>query len=169
MAKLDSYGDDYRSVPVIIPSEAEAASAVRATQPSILSDKRGPKSPKKKKMKQAADSSEAQSGAEDQNGESQKQKKPRDPAMPKRPHNAFFYFSQERRPAMQRQNPNLTKKEIAAVLAERWKELPMAEKQIYLQLQDDRKRHYQTVMAQYKESHQEETTDWKSIVKSFLP
>ena len=37
MAKLDAYGDDYRSVPVLIPSEAEAASAVRATQPSITS------------------------------------------------------------------------------------------------------------------------------------
>lgn len=139
MARLDSYGDDYRSVPVVIPSEAEAASAVRATQPSIMSDKaKG----KKRKIADPTATPEA----------SESKRPQRDPSMPKRPHNAFFYFSQERRPAMQKEFPNLTKKEIAALLTQKWNELPPHEKEIYVQLQNERKRQYQAIMAQYNEN-----------------
>ena len=146
MARLDSYGDAYRSVPVLIPSEAEAASAVRATQPSIMSEKKTPNSGKKRKL----DTTNSATATP----ESEHKRPPRDPGMPKRPHNAFFYFSQERRPAMQKEFPHLTKKEIASLLSQKWTDLPVQEKEIYLQLQHERKRQYQAIMAQYNESRE---------------
>lgn len=140
MARLDSYGDDYRSVPVLIPSEAEAS--VRSSQPSLNEKKSS--SGKKRKL---ASNSETPSTPDEH------QKRPaRDPSMPKRPHNAFFYFSQERRAATQKEFPHLTKKEIAGLLSQKWSQLPPQEKEIYIQLQNERKRQYQAIMARYMES-----------------
>ena len=83
---------------------------------------------------------------------SEPKRTPKDPKLPKRPHNAFFYFSQERRPAMQKEFPNLTKKEIAAVLTQKWNELPVSEKAVYIHLQNERKKQYQEIMQQYNEN-----------------
>merc|ERR1719411_2192916 len=46
MSRLDTYGDDYRSVPVLIPSEAEVVSAATAT---LAPDKMVTNSAKKRK------------------------------------------------------------------------------------------------------------------------
>ena len=156
MARLDTYGDNYRSVPVVIPSEAEAASSVRSTQPSISAvDKKGPSGKKRKLMDASAAASMAPSSAESEASSGTKTpqaRTPRDKSLPKRPHNAFFYFSQERRPALQREMPHLTKKELASILSQRWSEIPQHEKQVYIQLQNERKRQYQMIMAQYNEN-----------------
>ena len=63
MARLDTYGDDYRSVPVVIPSESEVNSSVSAaargttaTQPSNLIDKKASGGGKKRKLIDAATS-----------------------------------------------------------------------------------------------------------------
>lgn len=142
MARLDSYGDDYRSIPVLIPSEAEAS--LRPSQPSLSEKKSNSSGGKKRKL--ATSSSETPSTPDDH-------KRPaRDPGMPKRPHNAFFYFSQERRAATQKEFPHLTKKEIAGMLSQKWSQLPPQEKEIYIQLQNERKRQYQAIMARYMES-----------------
>ena len=159
MARLDTYGDDYRSVPVVIPSEAEAASTVRASQPSILTgDKKAPG--KKRKLTSGDASTVAAAMAPTSEIKIEpastppvnKQQSKRDKSLPKRPHNAFFYFSQERRPALQKEMPHLSKKEIANVLSQKWNDLPPREKEIYLQLQNERKRQYQVIMAQYNQN-----------------
>ena len=155
MARLDSYGDEYRNVPVLIPSEAEA----KATQPSINplgSDQKTPKSSKKRKLPEKMAENLGPGGIPigsltPETPENPSKKLSRDPRLPKRPHNAFFYFCQERRPAMQKEFPHLTKKEIAALLNSRWSDLPHQEKAIYLQLQTERKRQYQAIMAKYNE------------------
>ena len=72
-----------------------------------------------------------------------------------RPHNAFFYFSQERRSALQKEFPHLNKKEIASILTQKWNELPVPEKEVYIQLQNERKHQYQMIMAQYNELNKE--------------
>ena len=53
---------------------------------------------------------------------------------------------------MQKEFPHLTKKEIAALLNAKWTDLPHQEKAIYLQLQTERKKQYQAIMAQYNEA-----------------
>ena len=72
-----------------------------------------------------------------------------------RPHNAFFYFSQERRSALQKEFPHLNKKEIASILTQKWNEMPVPEKEVYIQLQNERKHQYQMIMAQYNELNKE--------------
>ena len=160
MSRLDSYGDEYRNVPVLIPSEAEAASALKASQPSLNplgSDQKTPKTGKKRKhpekmAENLGPGGVSIAGLNPETPENPSKKSSRDPRLPKRPHNAFFYFCQERRPAMQKEFPHLTKKEIAALLNSKWTDLPHREKSIYLQLQTERKRQYQAIMAQYNES-----------------
>jgi len=161
MSRLDTYGDDYRSVPVLIPSEAESASAVRTNQTSTNSsspDQKKPKSGKKRKHPEKMGESIGPGGipigslTDPENSENPSKKQSRDPRLPKRPHNAFFYFCQERRPNMQKELPHLTKKEIAALLNAKWTDLPHQEKAIYLQLQTERKKQYQAIMARYNET-----------------
>lgn len=161
MARLDSYGDEYRNVPVLIPSEAETASVAKAAQPSSInslgSDQKTPKSSKKRKLPLEKMAENLGPGGvpigslTPETPENPSKKLSRDPRLPKRPHNAFFYFCQERRPSMQKEFPHLTKKEIAALLNSRWTDLPHQEKAIYLQLQTERKRQYQVIMAKYNE------------------
>ena len=164
MNRLDSYGDAYRSVPVLIPSEAEAASSVRgsatpaSSATSSQSEKKTPSNPgKKRKLNNTAEHSQSTENPSTPNNENSNEAKrtPRDPSLPKRPHNAFFYFSQERRPAMQKEFPTLTKKEIAALLSQKWAELPPNEKAMYIHLQNERKKEYQEIMQQYNENRAE--------------
>ena len=152
MNRLDSYGDTYRNVPVLIPSEAEASKGSSATQPSIAQSEKKTPIGKKRKLKEVSGASELQTSTAP-NNESEAKRTPRDPSLPKRPHNAFFYFSQERRPAMQKEFPTLTKKEIAALLSQKWAELPPGEKAFYIHLQNERKKQYQEIMQQYHENH----------------
>ena len=164
MNRLDSYGDAYRSVPVLIPSEAEAASSVRgsatpaSSATSSQSEKKTPSNPgKKRKLNNTAEhSSQSTENPSTPNNENSNEAKrtPRDPSLPKRPHNAFFYFSQERRPAMQKEFPTLTKKEIAALLSQKWAELPPNEKAMYIHLQNERKKQYKEIMQQYNENRE---------------
>ena len=163
MARLDTYGDDYRSVPVVIPSEAEAASTVRVSQPSILTgDKKAPGN-RKRKLTSGDASTVAAAMAPTSEIKIEpastppvnKQQSKRDKSLPKRPHNAFFYFSQERRSSLQKEFPHLNKKEIASILTQKWNELPVPEKEVYIQLQNERKHQYQMIMAQYNELNKE--------------
>lgn len=161
MARLDTYGDDYRSVPVLIPSEAESASA--ATTTALSSDKKVTNSAKKRKHPEKIPESLGPGAIPigaltPETPENSNKKASRDPRMPKRPHNAFFYFCQERRPTMQKEFPHLTKKEIAALLNAKWTDLPTPEKAIYLQLQTERKKQYQAIMARYNETRAGEDT-----------
>ncbi len=126
---------------------------MRAAQPSITAssnEKKTPTSSKKRKLENSASAPSVASTPGELDGS--KSRTPRDPGMPKRPHNAFFYFSQERRPSMQKEFPHLTKKEIAALLSQKWTDLPSHEKEIYIKLQNERKRQYQAIMARYNES-----------------
>ena len=59
---------------------------------------------------------------------------------------------------MQKEFPHLTKKEIAALLNAKWTDLPTPEKAIYLQLQTERKKQYQAIMARYNEARAGEDT-----------
>ena len=158
MNRLDSYGDAYRSVPVLIPSEAEAASSVRgsATPAGIdaKSEKKTPSNPGKKRKLNTAEHSQSQPSTPNNENSNEAKRTPRDPSLPKRPHNAFFYFSQERRPAMQKEFPTLTKKEIAALLSQKWAELPPNEKAMYIHLQNERKKQYKEIMQQYNENRE---------------
>ena len=97
MARLDTYGDDYRSVPVVIPSEAEvnssasvaaAARGTTATQPSNLTDKKasGAGGKKRKLIDAATSATVAPSPTTTASPETdtKQPRPPRDKSLPKR-------------------------------------------------------------------------------------
>ena len=55
---------------------------------------------------------------------------------------------------MQKEFPTLTKKEIAALLSQKWAELPPNEKAMYIHLQNERKKQYKEIMQQYNENRE---------------
>ena len=55
----------------------------------------------------------------------------KDPKAPKRPMSAFLSFSNERRKAVVKENPNMSGTEISRALSEMWRECPTDIKQIY--------------------------------------
>ena len=52
------------------------------------------------------------------------------PSMPKRPLTTYFRFLGEIRPIVARQNPDLKATELAKVMAQKYKELPVARKEV---------------------------------------
>ena len=95
MARLDTYGDDYRSVPVVIPSESEVNSSVSAaargttaTQPSNLIDKKASGGGKKRKLIDAVTSATVAppttTAMASPETDTKQPRTPRDKSLPKR-------------------------------------------------------------------------------------
>ena len=99
MARLDTYGDDYRSVPVVIPSEAEVTSSAAAataaargttasTQPSNLTDKKASGGGKKRKLIDAVTSATVAppttTAMASPETDTKQPRTPRDKSLPKR-------------------------------------------------------------------------------------
>ena len=97
MARLDTYGDDYRSVPVVIPSEAEVTSSAGAataaargttasTQPSNLTDKKASGGGKKRKLIDAVTSATVAppTAMASPETDTKQPRTPRDKSLPKR-------------------------------------------------------------------------------------
>ena len=119
--KLDSYGDNFRNVPLVFPTEDESSKKL-----------------KDKKMKKGIGGDEGSSGSGSGRGrksKGDKEKAPRDPNLPKRPQNPFFQYCKEKREAVaqevyQSQGVNLTKKELTKMLANQWNTLDSNEKMV---------------------------------------
>ena len=113
----DSYGDNFRNVPIVFPVEEEV-----------------PKKVKDKKLRRGLEDSTGTSGrGRKQRGD--KEKTPRDPNLPKRPQNPFFQFRKEKRDTVAQdvfksQGVNLTKKELTKILANQWNSLDSNEKMV---------------------------------------
>ena len=98
MARLDTYGDDYRSVPVVIPSEAEVTSSAAAattgargttaSQPSNLTDKKASGGGKKRKLIDAVTSATVAppttTAMASPETDTKQPRTPRDKSLPKR-------------------------------------------------------------------------------------
>ena len=118
--RLDTYGDNFRNVPLVIPAEDESS-----------------KKMKDKRLKKAGNG-----GNDDVGGSSRgrkhkgdKDKPPRDPNLPKRPQNPFFQFCKEKRDevaqeVLHAEGVNLSKKELTKLLANRWNTLDSNDKMV---------------------------------------
>ena len=116
--RLDTYGDNFRNVPIVFPVEEEAAKKV-----------------KDKKFKRGLEENSAGGSGRGRKQRGDKEKAPRDPLLPKRPQNPFFQFCKEKRDTVAQdvfrsQGVNLTKKELTKILANQWNSLDSNDKMV---------------------------------------
>jgi hypothetical protein len=78
---------------------------------------------------------------------------PKDPSAPKRPMSAFLAFSNKRRAALKRQNPNATNADLSKMLSKTWKEAP-----------DELRRKYMEEEAELRAKYKEEMAGWRKRV-----
>uniref|UniRef100_A0A0K0F7Z5 High mobility group protein DSP1 (inferred by orthology to a D. melanogaster protein) n=2 Tax=Strongyloides TaxID=6247 RepID=A0A0K0F7Z5_STRVS len=74
----------------------------------------------------------------------------KDPNAPKRALSAFFFFSNEKRPEVQRQHPEWKVGQVAQELGKFWKNLPDEEKAIYEKKATEDKERYAEEMKTYR-------------------
>eukprot|EP01013_Petalomonas_cantuscygni_P033172 TRINITY_DN59_c0_g1_i8.p1 TRINITY_DN59_c0_g1~~TRINITY_DN59_c0_g1_i8.p1 ORF type:complete len:297 (-),score=68.96 TRINITY_DN59_c0_g1_i8:788-1678(-) len=78
-----------------------------------------------------------------------------DPARPKAPRTAFMEFTNDHRQELLDDQPDLAKnvKAIASIMGAKWRELPKEDQDKYKTEYAEKKRHYDTALASYFESH----------------
>ena len=118
VSKLDSYGDNFRNVPIVFPVEEEVVKKV-----------------KDNRLKRGLDESSTGTAGRGRKQKGDKEKRPRDPLLPKRPQNPFFQFCKEKRETVAQdvfrsQGVNLTKKELTKILANQWNSLDSSGKTV---------------------------------------
>ena len=120
ITKLDTYGDNFRNVPLVFPAEDETN-----------------KKMKDRKLKRLANGEEPLPGGSGRGRKTKgdKEKPPRDPNLPKRPQNPFFQYCKEKREEVAKeflnsQGVNLTKKELTKILANQWNNLDSDDKMV---------------------------------------
>lgn len=120
ITKLDTYGDNFRNIPLVFPAEDETN-----------------KKMKDRKLKRLANGEESLPGGSGRGRKPKgdKDKPPRDPNLPKRPQNPFFQYCKEKRDEVAKevlntQGINLTKKELTKILANQWNTLDSEDKMV---------------------------------------
>lgn len=86
--------------------------------------------------------------------EGKRTKAKKDKEAPKRAISAFFFYNQERRETLKKEQPNLTNKEIISTMSKEWRELP-----------DDKKKPYVEKAEKDKERYLKEKTDYDNKKK----
>jgi hypothetical protein len=112
----------------------------------------------------ASDSSDSDSGSDSEERPVVKRKKmplkkKRDPLAPKRPMSAYLIYSQDKRAEVKQAHPDWKLTDTIKHLAMKWKDMPDAEKEVYVQKAGQEKKRYEEEMRQYeaKNSAQEES------------
>ncbi|CCI45662.1 hypothetical protein ABG067_005126 [Albugo candida] len=95
-------------------------------------------------------------------------RKKKDPDAPKRALSAYFFFCNEARDALRRENPDMKITDISRLLAEKWRDLPEKKRAKYHKMHEGAKVKYQEQMDVYnaqkdgvvvEEEHDEEVED----------
>lgn len=81
---------------------------------------------------------------------------PKDPSAPKRPMSAFLAFSNKRRAALKRQNPNATNADLSKMLSKQWKEADDDIRRKYIDEEAKLRAHYKEEMAKWRKKVAEE-------------
>lgn len=158
--KLDTYGDNFRNVPLVFPAEDETSKKI-----------------KDRKLKRLANSEEPLPGGSGRGRKTKgdKEKPPRDPNLPKRPQNPFFQYCKEKREEVAKevlntQGINLTKKELTKILANQWNTLDSDDKMIYNERFEVEKAGYNIKMEVYRKLRVENSdTNLNSLHRSSPP
>lgn len=160
ITKLDTYGDNFRNVPLVFPAEDETN-----------------KKMKDRKLKRLANGEEPLPGGSGRGRKTKgdKEKPPRDPNLPKRPQNPFFQYCKEKREEVAKefqnsQGVNLTKKELTKILANQWNNLDSDDKMIYNERFEAEKAGYNIKMEIYRKLRVENSeTNLNSLLHSSPP
>jgi hypothetical protein len=78
------------------------------------------------------------------------EKKPKDPNAPKRPPSAYILYQNEVRDALRSERPELAYKDILALISEKWKALPDAERKVFEAKYVDAQNQFKTLDDAYK-------------------
>lgn len=78
---------------------------------------------------------------------------PKDPSAPKRPMSAFLAFSNKRRAALKRENPDATNADLSKMLSKTWKEIP-----------DDIRKKYMDEEAILRATYKVDVAQWRKKV-----
>ena len=78
------------------------------------------------------------------------EKKPKDPNAPKRPPSAYILYQNEVRDALRSERPELAYKDILALISEKWKALPDAERKVFEGKYVDAQNQFKTLDDAYK-------------------
>jgi HMG (high mobility group) box len=78
---------------------------------------------------------------------------PKDPTAPKRPMSAFLAFSNKRRAALKRENPDATNADLSKMLSITWKEIP-----------DEIRKKYMDEEAQLRATYKVEVAKWRKKI-----
>ena len=78
---------------------------------------------------------------------------PKDPSAPKRPMSAFLAFSNKRRAALKRENPDATNADLSKMLSKTWKIIP-----------DDVRKKYMDEEAELRATYKVEVAKWRKKV-----
>jgi HMG (high mobility group) box len=81
---------------------------------------------------------------------------PKDPTAPKRPMSAFLAFSNKRRAALKRENPDATNADLSKMLSKTWKEAPDDLRKKYMDEEADLRAKYKICMAAWRKKVAEE-------------
>lgn len=80
----------------------------------------------------------------------------KDPDMPKRPLSSYMFYSKERRPKVQQEQPTLAFGDYSKLIAAEWKKLTPEDKEPYLELSQKDKLRYDEALKVYKEKKKNE-------------
>ncbi|CAN6340845.1 unnamed protein product [Urochloa humidicola] len=125
-------------------SKVEASSSkppVKTKQNSVSHESSQNKNPKRKKE---------QKRGSDEGSQKKRAKRKKDPNAPKRAIVPFMYFSMAERVNTKNSNPELTTKEIAKKLGERWQKMTAEERQPYVEQSRVDKQRYEEESATYR-------------------
>eukprot|EP01120_Amphizonella_sp_Union-15-10_P000522 TRINITY_DN10530_c0_g1_i4.p1 TRINITY_DN10530_c0_g1~~TRINITY_DN10530_c0_g1_i4.p1 ORF type:complete len:349 (-),score=103.86 TRINITY_DN10530_c0_g1_i4:51-1097(-) len=93
-----------------------------------------------------------------------KVKQKKDPNAPKRPLNAYMFYSQEMRPKVLAENPEMAKnqKGVLTVIGKEWKKLTPQQKEPYVKQAEEAKVRYTEAIAVYKKQKEPKESDDES-------
>jgi len=99
---------------------------------------------KSKAIKKAASPKKSKAGTK------KKAKKEKDPNKPKRPMSAFFFYSQENRERIKKENPSASFSEVGKLLGSEWNKVTDAQKKKYHLQAEEAKKDYEKEISEYK-------------------
>ena len=78
-------------------------------------------------------------------------KRPKD--APKKPITSYFYYTNERREILKKENPNLTTREIARLIGAEWRRMNDKERKPYIDKAEADKKRYMKEFREYTLNH----------------
>ena len=80
----------------------------------------------------------------------------KDKDAPKRPISAYFFYNQERREKLKKEQPDLDNKDLIRAMSEEWNKLTDEEKKPYVKKAEADKKRYLEEMKAYEERNKQE-------------